>query len=96
MIDYRLFNCCQDNREPNWAQFVSLELGGCRQADTDNIEGGVSATNAEFFTVYARDPQGYATAITDIHDARDALAVSAQLALRAKMPLNLSPHLGEH
>jgi hypothetical protein len=60
-----LFNCCTNNEEPaERAHFVSLEVSGCIDHD-GSTEGLVPDDRAEFWTVYAREPDGCAYAITD-------------------------------
>lgn len=64
-----LFNCCTGNAAPDWSQFKSLEIGGCRQEVAENgktfTDFGIPDNEAEFWTVYAREHGGCACAITD-------------------------------
>lgn len=93
-----LFNCCTELKEPDWSQFIHLELAGCvNENDPDDdetcINGNQSAREAEFFTVYGRDKEGLAEAITDIDDALSALQVAAALSYRSKLPCHIAPSL---
>ena len=77
-----LFNCCTDHREPDWSRFKGLILSGCKD-DPDcpgDTLGMIAAADAEFFTVYGLDHDDCSEAITDIRDARLAMAVAAALA----------------
>ena len=97
----RLFNCCTNWAEPDWKQFDHLELGGCATEHKDNDDeytnGGQSAANAEFFTVYGRfhEPDGTCEAITDIVDPRHALAVAGELALLSGLRVEVCTSLME-
>lgn len=83
-----LFNCCTDNAEPDWTDYAGLELGGCRDDDGATITGATLA-KAEFFTIYGRDPNGYAEAITDVgHSIRNALHVLWELNRRTGLPVS--------
>lgn len=102
MANALLFNCCTDHAEPDWTRFAWLELAGCRDANEGAgedgetcIEGLQAAKDAEFFTVYGRfpEPDGTCEAITDIRDARIALAVAGELAFRSGLPVIVHPSL---
>lgn len=93
-----LFNCCTDNAEPDWSQFLRLEIEGCRNDGNPapdhetSIRAGQSGRTAEFFTIYGRqkpDAAGFmvADAITDCRDALEAIRVAAILAARSKLPM---------
>lgn len=73
----RLFNCQPGAMAPDWSGFVSLFIGGCISHD-GITEGGVPVDRAEFFTVYARDHEGLAEAITDAPEGA-SLKVAAEL-----------------
>lgn len=99
-----LFNCCTDNAEPDWSQFLRLEIEGCRNdgnpaPDHDtSIRAGQSGRTAEFFTIYGRqkpDAAGImvADAITDCRDPLEAIRVAAILAARSKLPMVFAPAL---
>jgi len=91
----RLFNCQPDGRAPDWSRFLSLEIGGCIDHD-GTTEGGVSADRAHFFTVYARDHEGMAEAITDTlpgETLADAARIGAELASLSGLPCALAPSL---
>ncbi len=94
----RLFNCCTGHAETDWSRFSGLELGGCRtNPDGDFTLGGQPASRAKFFTVYGRfpAPDGTCEAISDIDDARDALAVAAELSALSGLPCIVCPSLLE-
>nr|AJW30030.1 hypothetical protein pLM19O2_p85 [Ochrobactrum sp. LM19] len=60
-----LFNCCAHGcSEPDWSEFVSLELEGCCSEIYDNGEewtiSGVTREQAEFFTIYGLRHNGEA------------------------------------
>jgi hypothetical protein len=79
MDNNTLFNCTTGWLEPDWNEFTHIELGGCRPSE-DGINGGFDRYEAAFFTVYARDQEGYAEAITDINGTfDDAMAVAERL-----------------
>ncbi|KAB2666038.1 hypothetical protein DEA98_10110 [Brucella pseudogrignonensis] len=93
-----LFNCCTDYKEPDWSQFTHLELAGCvNENDPDAgetcINGNQPSQEAEFFTVYGRDKEGLAEAITDIDDALSALQVAAALSYKSKLACHVAPSL---
>lgn len=91
----RLFNCCTDWAAPDWSAFRSLELGGCIPHE-DGTEGGVTAEAARFFTVYARDAEGLAEAITDTAEGAtldDGRALLAELAALSGLPAHECPTL---
>ena len=99
-----LFNCCTDNAEPDWSQFLRLEIEGCRNdgnpaPDHDtSICAGQSGRTAEFFTIYGRhkpDAAGImvAEAITDCRDALETIRVAAILAARSKLPMTFATAL---
>lgn len=103
-----LYNCQPGATAPDWRTYERLELAGCRDSapdmreagdmslsdDETHIEGLQAINRAEFFTVYGRDgATGYADAITDIIDAREALHVAAALALISGLPVTISATL---
>ncbi|MBB4092421.1 hypothetical protein HGG72_08275 [Ochrobactrum pecoris] len=93
-----LFNCCTDYKEPDWSQFTHLELAGCVNENDpeDNetyINGNQSGGVAQFFTVYGRDKEGLAEAITDTDDALYALRAAAALAYRSKLACHVATSL---
>lgn len=103
-----LFNCQPDATAPDWRTYERLELSGCRDSapdmreagdmslshDETHIEGLQPINRAEFFTIYGRDgATGFADAITDIRDAREALHVAAALALLSGLPVTISATL---
>lgn len=81
---HQLFNCCTELAEPDWNEFTSLELGACRTEIDENggewTAGGLSRDDADFFTVYARNRDGEAEAITDIDTYLGACLILAELA----------------
>lgn len=90
-----LFNCQPDGRAPDWSGFVSLFIGGCISHD-GHTEGGVPMDQAQFFTVYARDHEGLAEAITDTDEGaslKDAAEIGAHLASLSGLPCELCPTL---
>lgn len=80
-LGQRLFNCCTDLRAPNWSQYVCLTIGGCINDPDDpgHVLGLVPDNDAEFWTVYARDPDGMAEAITDCQTRAEVDAVAFEL-----------------
>lgn len=93
-----LFNCCTEAKEPDWSQFTHLELAGCVNENDDDddetcINGNQSAEQAQFFTVYGRDKEGLAEAITDIDDARRALQIAAALSFRSCLTCRIATSL---
>ncbi len=88
----RLFNCCNEGREPAWDAlgFVSLRLGACRpDPDGEGTEGLLHASEAAFFTVYAVEASGVVEAITDTDTGatiEEARALLAELAERSGLP----------
>lgn len=93
-----LYNCRPGHAMPDWSQFERLEIGGCcTEPDDSSTAGNQSASKAEFFTVYGRfpAPDGTCEAITDIHDAREALAVAGELSLISGLPCIVCPSLME-
>lgn len=88
----RLFNCCNDGREPAWSAlgFVSLRLGACRpDPDGEGTEGLLRADEAAFFTVYAVEASGCCEAITDTDEGatlEEARALLAELGERSGLP----------
>ena len=86
-----LFNCCTEGAEPDWSQYMRLEVGGCvtdtmPNGDTFTI-GGKTDDEAEFWTVYGRFADGDCEAITDCETREDADLVAADLARRSKLPV---------
>lgn len=88
-----LFNCCTNLEEPNWSRFSNLELGGCidvaGEREGSAIEGGISRTEAEFFTVYRRLNEGGCEAITDCASIEGAESVAAVLCRRSSLTLEI-------
>lgn len=87
-----LFNCCTNCEAPDWTQFASLELGGCREDPDEegHINGGYDRYEAEFFTVYSRCHKGYAEAITDWHGSFDeVVSTTEELARLSGLPLEI-------
>jgi hypothetical protein len=80
----QLFNCCTDERAPNWSDFTWLEIGGCVTFVADDgttvTEGGIDDDKAEFWTVYGRCNWGGCEAITDCKTRPRAEAVALELA----------------
>lgn len=81
-----LFNCCTDNRAPDWTRFKSVEVGGCIDHGGET-EGNVPDDRAEFFTVYARLHDGCAEAITDSSTRPIAEFVARTIARLSGLPL---------
>lgn len=91
----RLFNCQPGAMAPDWSGFRSLFIGGCISHD-GQTEGGVPMDRAEFFTVYARDLEGLAEAITDAPEGatlKEAAEIGAELASLSGLPCELCPTL---
>lgn len=83
-----LFNCCTDNREPDWKQFDWLETGGCVEDKEEGItHGGIDDAEAEFWTVYAHLKVGGVEAITDCKTRAEVDAVAEQLSVLSKLPV---------
>lgn len=90
-----LFNCQPGGVAPDWSAFASLFIGGCISHD-GHTEGGVPMDRAQFFTVYARDHEGLAEAITDTDEGaslKDAAEIGARLASLSGLPCTLCPTL---
>lgn len=89
----QLFNCCTAYEEPKWTDFTALELGACRTEHYDNGDtftiGGQDRDKAEFFTVYARDHEGLAEAITDIPKFFGGCLVMAELSRISGLPASV-------
>lgn len=75
-----LFNCCTDDTAPDMTPYDFLIIGGCvNVSETDDetcIEGGQSADEAEFFTVYGHFREGGCDALGD----QDTLAEAEEAA----------------
>ncbi len=88
-----LFNCCTDYSEPKWGEFTALELGGCRTETDDTGDeftiGCLQRDEAEFFTVYARDHEGLAEAITDIPKFFAGCLIMAELSRISGLPASV-------
>ncbi|WP_339028982.1 hypothetical protein WI604_30385 [Bradyrhizobium symbiodeficiens] len=86
MDNVTLFNCYDDNVEPEWSSFIALEIGGC--IDQDGItHGGISDDLAQFWTVYGRCTWGGAEAISDCGSRELAVAVASELSRRSNLPI---------
>ncbi|WP_313026836.1 hypothetical protein [Brucella sp.] len=89
----QLFNCCTRFAPPDWSELVSLELGACRTESQENGDeftiGGLDRDKAEFFTVYARDKEGYADAITDIPKFFAGCLIMAELSRISGLPASV-------
>lgn len=85
----QLYNCQTGLNEPDWRGFTSLEIGGCKD-DDGSTDWGIPFDEAEFFTIYGRDHDGMAEAITDIPRDGAVLQIAAHLARRSRLPLSLS------
>ncbi len=86
-----LFNCCTNGVAPDWSRFKSLETGGCitdtmPNGDTYTV-GLVEDDRAEFWTVYARDHEGYAEAITDCESRAAVDRTAAELSRISGLPV---------
>lgn len=82
-----LFNCCTDERQPDWSPFLSIEVGGCIAGDGGETTGGVPDDQAEFWTVYARRRDGCAEAITDTETRELAEFAARTIARLSGLPL---------
>lgn len=86
----QLFNCCTAYAEPKWTDFTALELGGCRsevdETGDEYTSGCLQREEAEFFTVYARDHEGLAEAITDIPQFFAGCLIMAELSRISGLP----------
>lgn len=91
----QLYNCCTEGREPDWAKFDALELGGCVDAFKDEetedtcFESGYSREEAEIFTVFAHLKEGGAEAITDIPKFFAGCLIMAELSRISGLPASV-------
>ena len=87
-----LFNCLTDHAAPDWSVFDALEIGGCVNVSEDDeetcIEGGYSASEAEFFCIYGHLKEGGNEAITDCETLEQALAVAEFFDGKTGLPVN--------
>lgn len=96
LTNSELFNCCTDNKAPDWTQYDALTVGGCISVtngkDESWTEGGIDRNKAEFFTVYghyrASIPMGV-EAITDCKNLPAALDVANALSAMTGLPVNV-------
>lgn len=85
-----LYNCQPGNVEPDWSDFVSLEIAACRSNDGETTSGLKFADlDVQFFAVYGRTKSGDVEPITDILNDADALPLAGYLSLRSRLPLTL-------
>lgn len=101
----RLFNCQTEGKEPAWRNYKGLELAACRN-DIEAVqeEGGNPESDthivtchyeeAEFFSVYLRDKEGLAEALTDIQDRDTVLAVVSELMQISGLPCEFANVFG--
>jgi len=82
-----LFNCWHREEQPDWSDYCGLEIGGCRLRG-DTVEGFHDADTAEFFTVYGRNRENLAEAITDCPTLDHARRVCALLAHMSGLPVH--------
>lgn len=80
----QLYSCIADNREPDWTDFIHLEIGGCINApsapdDGIFVIGGLSDAEAQFWCVYGRMADGDCEAITDCATRSLVDAVASEL-----------------
>lgn len=89
----RLYNCRTDCREPRWSDYARLELVGCVDdpVSPGHTVPGWLATDAEFFTIYGRKPDGDTDPITDVQDPRMAIHVAATLAAQSGLDVVVYP-----
>jgi hypothetical protein len=85
VLEDELFNCCTGGVAPDWTQFKSLEIGGCRDEGGNTI-GLLPDDKAEFWTIYARHHSGEAEAITDCKTREQAEKVLRVLAAISGLP----------
>jgi len=83
----RFYNCCTRLAEPDWSQFKSLEVSGCIDDGEGNTTSRISDDKAQFWTVYARDHDGMAEAITDCLSRVEVDATAQYLASRSMLPV---------
>ncbi|MCP1852815.1 MULTISPECIES: hypothetical protein [unclassified Bradyrhizobium] len=86
------FNCCTDYSAPDWSAFRSLEIGGCsvrHDPDTgeSNVTGNRAPDDSAFWTVYAREHDGCALAITDCGIQTETHAIAETLSRLSGLPL---------
>lgn len=101
----RLFNCQTEGKEPAWRNYKGLELAACRNdKEVVQEEGGNPESDthivtchyeeAEFFSVYLRDKEGLAEALTDIQDRDTVLAVVSELMQISGLPCEFANVFG--
>lgn len=63
-----LYNCCPGHREPDWGQFVGLEIECCATVFADGYAWTerVPLHEAECFTVFGHLRRGGCEALTDV------------------------------
>jgi hypothetical protein len=83
----RFYNCCTRLKEPDWSQFKSLETSGCIDDGEGNTTSRIPDDKAQFWTVYARDHDGMAEAITDCLSRVEVDATAQYLASRSGLPV---------
>jgi hypothetical protein len=77
------WNCCPDNKEPDWGVYDALELAGC-VAEDGHVERVEEDTPPSFYTVYGHLIGGGCEALHDWPDGFDDLeAIRAQCAALA-------------
>lgn len=77
------WNCCLNNKEPDWSVYDALELAGCIQDEdcVERVEEGITPT---FYSVYGHVIGGGCEALHDWPDGfRDIEAIRAQCAVLA-------------
>ncbi|WP_050400386.1 hypothetical protein [Bradyrhizobium embrapense] len=85
------FNCCTGNTAPDWSAFRSLEIGGCKMvsnsAGESYVHGNQAPDDSAFWTVYAREHDGCALAITDCGILTETHAIAETLSRLSGLPL---------
>jgi hypothetical protein len=91
-----LFNCCESLRAPNWSTFASFYVAPVRDMAPERGHEPTECEQcepheAEFWSVYARSPEGMSECLTDCHgptmeaDAR-AIMAAFEVIHRATKP----------
>lgn len=73
-----LYNCCPDYLPPDWSHFSGFEVQAMQQTDTCCLP--CEPWLAEFWTVYGRERDGCAIAITDVTTERLATTIAGMFA----------------
>lgn len=86
-----LYNCLTDNNPPDWSLFDAIEIGGCIDAseseDETLIVGGISPSEAQFFSVYGHLKEGGVECFTDCDTLELAYLVAQYLGDKQNLPV---------